>query len=155
MHIYNAPEAESRYWRATSRASSTSTASGLMEHDGHVGQLLKLLEDLKVADNTIVVYTTDNGAMCSWWPDAGATPFRVRRPPPGRAACAVPMPGALAGEDSRARSQRHSDARGHVHDAGCRCRYGDVRGKLKARDKVCHRRRRQFCALDQQRPLGP
>ncbi len=37
-------------------------ADGMVEHDGHVGQLLKLLDDLNIADNTIVLYTTDNGA---------------------------------------------------------------------------------------------
>ena len=37
-------------------------ADGMVEHDGHVGQLLKKLDDLGIADNTIVVYTTDNGA---------------------------------------------------------------------------------------------
>jgi arylsulfatase len=49
---------------------------GMVEHDGHVGELLKLLDDLKVADNTIVVYTTDNGAECFTWPDGGSTPFK-------------------------------------------------------------------------------
>ena len=49
---------------------------GMVEHDGHVGQLLKLIDDLGVADNTIVVYTTDNGAEVMTWPDGGATPFR-------------------------------------------------------------------------------
>ena len=49
---------------------------GMVETDGHVGQLLKLLEDLGVADNTIVVYTTDNGAEAFTWPDGGTTPFK-------------------------------------------------------------------------------
>jgi len=49
---------------------------GMVEHDGHVGQLLKKLDDLGVADNTIVVYTTDNGAEIITWPDGGATPFK-------------------------------------------------------------------------------
>jgi arylsulfatase A-like enzyme len=49
---------------------------GMVETDGHVGQLLKLLDDLGVADNTIVVYTTDNGAETVTWPDGGSTPFR-------------------------------------------------------------------------------
>jgi arylsulfatase len=49
---------------------------GMTEHDGHVGQLLKKLDDLGVADNTIVVYTTDNGAEVMTWPDGGITPFR-------------------------------------------------------------------------------
>jgi arylsulfatase len=41
-----------------------------------VGELLKLLDDLQIADNTIVVYTSDNGAMKNMWPDGGASPFR-------------------------------------------------------------------------------
>ena len=49
---------------------------GMVEHDGHVGELLKLVDDLGVADNTIVVYTTDNGAEGFTWPDGGATPFK-------------------------------------------------------------------------------
>jgi arylsulfatase A-like enzyme len=51
-------------------------ADGMVETDGHVGELLKLVDDLGVTDNTIVVYTTDNGAECMTWPDGGSTPFR-------------------------------------------------------------------------------
>jgi arylsulfatase len=49
---------------------------GMVELDGYVGQLLDKLEELKVADNTIVVFTTDNGAEVMSWPDGGSTPFR-------------------------------------------------------------------------------
>jgi arylsulfatase len=49
---------------------------GMVEHDAHVGQLLKKLDDLGIADNTIVMYSTDNGAECMTWPDGGTTPFR-------------------------------------------------------------------------------
>jgi arylsulfatase A-like enzyme len=42
----------------------------MVEHDGHVGQLLKKLDDLGIADNTIVVYTSDNGAEVMTWPIA-------------------------------------------------------------------------------------
>ena len=49
---------------------------GMVEHDEQVGQLLKQLDDLGVADNTIVLYTTDNGVHFNMWPDAGITPFR-------------------------------------------------------------------------------
>jgi arylsulfatase A-like enzyme len=49
---------------------------GMVEHDGHVGELLKKLDDLKITDNTIVIYTTDNGAEVMSWPDGGTTPFR-------------------------------------------------------------------------------
>ena len=48
----------------------------MVEHDGHVGQLLKKLDDLGVADNTIVIYTSDNGAEMMSWPDGGSTPYR-------------------------------------------------------------------------------
>ncbi|WP_085582466.1 MULTISPECIES: arylsulfatase [unclassified Pseudomonas] len=51
-------------------------ADGMLEHDGDVGKLLKTLDDLKIADNTIVVYTTDNGPNQWSWPDAATTPFR-------------------------------------------------------------------------------
>jgi arylsulfatase len=49
---------------------------GMLEHDGQVGQLLKKLDELGVADNTIVIYSTDNGVHFNQWPDAGITPFR-------------------------------------------------------------------------------
>jgi len=49
---------------------------GMIEHDGHVGQLLKTLDDLGIANNTILVYTTDNGPHMNSWPDGGYTPFR-------------------------------------------------------------------------------
>ncbi len=51
-------------------------ADGMVELDGYVGQLLQKLEDLGVAGNTIVVFTTDNGAEVMSWPDGGNTPFR-------------------------------------------------------------------------------
>jgi arylsulfatase len=52
---------------------------GMVEHDGQVGELLKLLDDLKIVDNTIVIYSTDNGAMKNQWPDGGASPFRSEK----------------------------------------------------------------------------
>jgi arylsulfatase len=48
----------------------------MVEHDGHVGQLLKKLDDLGITQNTIVIYSTDNGAEVMTWPDGGTTPFR-------------------------------------------------------------------------------
>jgi len=50
-------------------------ADGMVEHDGMVGRLLKQLDDLGIADDTIVLYTTDNGAEEFSWPDGGTTPF--------------------------------------------------------------------------------
>ena len=52
---------------------------GMVEHDTHVGKLLKLLDELKIADNTIVFYSTDNGPHYNTWPDAGTTPFRSEK----------------------------------------------------------------------------
>ncbi|MEN8129813.1 MAG: arylsulfatase [Pseudomonadota bacterium] len=49
---------------------------GMVEHDGHVGQLLAKLDELGITDNTIVMYSTDNGAEVMTWPDGGTTPFR-------------------------------------------------------------------------------
>jgi len=51
-------------------------SDGMVEHDMHVGELLDLLDELGVADNTIVLYSTDNGPHYNTWPDAAATPFR-------------------------------------------------------------------------------
>ena len=49
---------------------------GMVEHDMHIGKFLKLLDELKIADNTIVFYSTDNGPHKNTWPDAGINPFR-------------------------------------------------------------------------------
>jgi arylsulfatase A-like enzyme len=51
-------------------------ADGMVELDGMVGQLLAQLKDLGIEDNTIVLFTTDNGAEVFSWPDGGTTPFR-------------------------------------------------------------------------------
>ncbi|HEV3256365.1 MAG TPA: arylsulfatase, partial [Gemmataceae bacterium] len=51
-------------------------ADGLVEHDGMVGQLLDKLKELGIEENTIVMYSTDNGAEKASWPDGGNTPFR-------------------------------------------------------------------------------
>ena len=48
---------------------------GMVEHDMHVGELLALLDELGIAENTIVMYSTDNGVHFNTWPDAGITPF--------------------------------------------------------------------------------
>jgi arylsulfatase len=51
-------------------------ADGMVEHDMHIGKFLKLLDELDIADNTIVFYSTDNGPHYNTWPDAAAPPFR-------------------------------------------------------------------------------
>jgi len=54
-------------------------SDGMVEHDRHVGELLKLVDDLGIADNTIVFYSTDNGPHYNTWPDAGTMPFRSEK----------------------------------------------------------------------------
>ena len=80
-------------------------ADGMLEHDGDVGKLLKTLDDLKLTDNTIVVYTTDNGPNQFSWPDAATTPFRNEKDSNWEGAYRVPAivrwPGKIkAGEVS-------------------------------------------------------
>lgn len=80
-------------------------ADGMIEHDGDVGKLLKALDDMKIADNTIVVYSTDNGPNQWSWPDAATTPFRSEKDTNWEGAFRVPAmirwPGKIkAGEVS-------------------------------------------------------
>jgi len=71
MHIYTHLKPESK-----GKTGLGLVADGMTELDGMVGQLLKKLDDLGIADNTIVVWTTDNGAEVFSWPDGGTTPFK-------------------------------------------------------------------------------
>ena len=85
---------------------------GMVEHDRHVGELLKQLDNPGIADNTIVIYSTNNGPHYNAWPDAAIMPFRsekntikgdtqLDRRPQGLAA-------DLAG-GGRGRHQKHRD----------------------------------------------
>jgi arylsulfatase len=75
-------------------------ADGMTEHDGHVGRLLRALDDLAIANNTIVVYTTDNGPNRWSWPDAATSPFRNEKDSNFEGAFRVPAmvrwPGRIA-----------------------------------------------------------
>ncbi len=59
--------------------SRTEYADGMVEHDGHVGKLLKAIDDAGIAGDTIVLYTTDNGPHMNTWPDGAMTPFRSEK----------------------------------------------------------------------------
>jgi len=74
MHLRTHVKAENR-----GKSGQDAYSDGMVEHDGHVGDLLKLLDDLGIADNTIVFYSTDNGPHFNSWPDAGTTPFRSEK----------------------------------------------------------------------------
>ena len=54
-------------------------SDGMVEHDMHIGLFLDLLDELKIADNTLVLYSTDNGVHMNTWPDGGMTPFRSEK----------------------------------------------------------------------------
>jgi arylsulfatase len=66
-------------------------ADGMCELDDKVGALLKQLDDLKIADNTIVVFSTDNGAETFSWPDGGTTPFHGEKGTTWEGGFRVPM----------------------------------------------------------------
>ena len=57
----------------------TEYADGMIETDNVIGEILKSLDDMGIADDTIVIYTTDNGPHQNSWPDAGTTPFRSEK----------------------------------------------------------------------------
>ena len=71
MHIFTHLKAES-----AGRTGLGIYADGMVEHDGHVGQVLAKLKELGLDQNTIVMYSTDNGAETFTWPDGGTTMFR-------------------------------------------------------------------------------
>jgi len=75
------------------------TADGMVEHDRQVGQLLAKLDELGIADNTIVMYSSDNGAEEMTWPDGGTTPFRGEKDSnwegAWRVPCAIRWPGVI------------------------------------------------------------
>jgi arylsulfatase A-like enzyme len=85
----------------------------MIEHDEHVGAILKKLEDLGVADNTIVVYTTDNGYELMMWPDGGYAPFRGEKGTTWeggvRVPCLVKWPGKIAPGSIGNGIQSHED----------------------------------------------
>jgi arylsulfatase len=94
MHIYTFLKPESK-----GKTGLGLEADGMTELDGMVGQLLKKLDDLGIADNTIVVWTTDNGAEAFSWPDGGTTPFRGEKNTNWeggyRVPCAIRWPGVI------------------------------------------------------------
>ena len=74
MHLYTHVRPEYK-----GRSGLSEYMDGMLEHDGHVGNLLKTLDDLGIANNTIVIYGTDNGVHMNSWPDGGMTPFRSEK----------------------------------------------------------------------------
>jgi arylsulfatase len=63
----------------------------MIDHDKNVGTVLKALDDLGIADNTFVMYSTDNGPHMNSWPDAAMTPFRSEKNTNWEGAYRVPL----------------------------------------------------------------
>lgn len=63
----------------------------MVDHDKNVGQMLDLLDELGIAEDTLVQYSTDNGPHRNSWPDAGTTPFRSEKNTNWEGAFRVPM----------------------------------------------------------------
>jgi arylsulfatase len=74
MHLYTHVRPEYK-----GRSGLSEYMDGMLEHDGQVGNLLKTLDDLGIANDTIVIYGTDNGVHMNSWPDGGMTPFRSEK----------------------------------------------------------------------------
>ena len=63
----------------------------MIDHDKNVGQMLDLLDELGIADDTFVMYSTDNGPHRNTWPDGGMTPFRSEKNTNWEGAFRVPL----------------------------------------------------------------
>jgi arylsulfatase A-like enzyme len=74
MHFRTHVKAENR-----GKSGQDEYSDGMVEHDAHVGELLKLVDDLGIGNDTIVMYSTDNGPHYNTWPDAGTTPYRSEK----------------------------------------------------------------------------
>jgi arylsulfatase len=95
------------------RAEQDVVRARMIEHDELVGSLLKKLQDLGVADNTIVIYTTDNGNELLLWPDGGYAPFRGEKGTTWEGGVRVPMllkwPGKVKAGSFSNGIQNHED----------------------------------------------
>lgn len=86
---------------------------GMIEHDLTIGDILKALDDLGIADNTIVVYSTDNGPHMNTWPDGAMTPFRSEKNTNWEGAfrvpCIVRWPGVIKPGQVTTELMSHND----------------------------------------------
>jgi arylsulfatase A-like enzyme len=95
------------------RAEEDVVRARMLEHDMQVGQILKKLDELGVADNTIVIYSTDNGNELLFWPDGGYAPFRGEKGTTWeggvRVPCLVKWPGHIKPGSVSNGIQSHED----------------------------------------------
>ena len=76
MHFRTHVSDERMAWCKDQYPNADEYTCGMVEHDMHIGRFLDLLDELGIADDTMVFYSTDNGPHYNTWPDAAATPFR-------------------------------------------------------------------------------
>ena len=114
IHVWSHPNPKYLQMAANEgRAEEDVVRARMIEHDEHVGAILKKLEDLGVADNTIVVYTTDNGNEFIFWPDGGYSPFRGEKGTTWeggvRVPCMIRWPGHIKPGTEANGIQNHED----------------------------------------------
>ena len=91
MHIYTHLRPENRNLATPYSSEFDIYGSGMIELDNMVAKILKKLDELGIAENTIVLFTTDNGAMADWFPDGGSTPFRGEKATTWEGGVRVPL----------------------------------------------------------------
>ncbi|MBB3182071.1 arylsulfatase [Variovorax sp. Sphag1AA] len=114
IHIWSHPQ--NKYVQQAvdeGRAEEDIVRARMIEHDEQVGLLLKKLDDLGIAKNTIVIYTTDNGNELMYWPDGGYAPFRGEKGTTWEGGVRVPMivkwPGRIQPGSTSNGVQSHED----------------------------------------------
>ncbi|WP_207308698.1 arylsulfatase [Marinobacter caseinilyticus] len=113
MHMYTRLSDESRYLAAEHTTEHDFYGSGLIEHDRQIGAMLDALEKMGVLDNTIIIYSTDNGPEHSARLHGGTTPFRGEKMTTYEGGVRVPMmvrwPGKIPGNTVLSGIQTHMD----------------------------------------------
>ena len=113
MHMYTRLSEESRYLAAEYTTEHDFYGSGLIEHDRQIGDMLNALEEMGVLDNTIIVYSTDNGPEHSARLHGGTTPFRGEKMTTYEGGVRVPMmvrwPGKVPANTVLSGIQTHMD----------------------------------------------
>ncbi len=130
IHIWSHPQ--NKYVQQAvdeGRAEEDVVRAKMLEHDDQVGQLLTKLDELGIADNTIVIYTTDNGNELMMWPDGGYAPFRGEKGTTWEGGVRVPLlirwPGHVPADSWANGIQSHEDS---LRDARRRSRPAQPEG---------------------------